>query len=181
MSQPVDLKAETKKSVISEIVKTAIRLGLLLISVLAVAVFRPLRERIWPAIPKWLLAALLVTSLSAILGLTAYITYLRRRARAMKAEVEDIEAAIQALKAKPQHSYKFGIKWDGELNPVCPHCNAYLSAYHYFHLSNGGGLSQFVCQGCGRTVSLADENAAPIRFEAAKERMQRALASNAPE
>lgn len=114
--------------------------------------------------PKWLLLVLLVIFLLATLALVPYVLHLRRKAQAVTTELE-------ALKAKPKYPYKFGVKWDEEFNPLCPHCEAYLTGYQYLKLQTMPDQSRFLCGGCGRTVLMADRDADPIQFWEAKEEM----------
>lgn len=157
----MNLKEEIKKSATSEIVRTVIRLALFLALMLGAALIPPIRDRIWPATPKWLLLGLLVISLSVILGLVPYAMHLRRKNRTLQSELEN-------LKSKPTYPYKFGVKWDKELNPRCPHCEAHLTGYQYIRLSTMPDVSRFNCGGCGRIILMADEAAKPIHFKNAK-------------
>lgn len=166
MSESPDLKAEIKKSAITETVKTIVRSALLLLAVLTVAVVPPLRDRIWPAIPKWFLLVLAVLFLLVILGLVPYVLHLRRK-------LQDSKTELEALRAKPKYPYKFGLKWD-ELNPLCPHCEAHLSAPIFVRQKPGPSISQFTCQGCGRIVPITSvEGLYPLDFTWALEQMMR--------
>jgi len=75
------------------------------------------------------------------------------------------------LKTKSLHVYKFGLKWDEQFNPICPHCGAHLAAPVFVVQRIRPSISGFNCQGCGRFVSVADEDGSPLRFKAARNQM----------
>src|SRR3954462_2529613 len=107
-----------------EILKIVVPLASLPVGTLILALVPEVRSHIWPATPKVLLLVLLVASVSANLCLIPLALRLRRKQKALQSETE-------RLKSKPTYPYKFGVKWDEDFNPRCPHCEAHLSAYQY--------------------------------------------------
>lgn len=164
MNKSPDLKAEIKKTVAIEPIKMLLGALGTLVGTLVLAAIPQVRALIWPVIPKWLLLVSSVMFLSSVLVLVPYITHLRKKLRASEAERD-------ALKSKPEYVFKFGIKWDDQLNPLCPHCESHLSGYHYIHISMGPDLSRFFCGGCGRAILMMNEDGDTIRFNDAREQM----------
>jgi hypothetical protein len=175
MSQPSPLKEEIKKSVVTEPIK--ILIGLLVTPVLTLILARipQVRAHLWPLVPKWLLLVLSVVFLSAILALVPYVWHLRRKSRdaniAADDEIKTLTNELETLKAKPNYPFKFGVKWDDDLNAHCPHCDAYLTGFQYIILSANNAISRVQCSGCGRLIFLSDERGLPIRFADARQRV----------
>lgn len=96
--------------------------------------------------------------------------------RQAKSQITQLNKRVEEL-TKPSAPYKFGVKWDNELNPLCPHCGAYLSNPLYIVQRTRPDISRFICAGCGRVVTIQDESGAPLRFKEARERMTAARES----
>ena len=166
MNPPSPLKEEIKKSVVVEPIKILIGSLLTLVGTLVLAAIPQVRGQIWPLIPKWSLLVLSVAFLSAILALVPFVLRLRRQVEAVKTELD-------TLKTKPTYPYKFGVKWDADLNPRCPHCESYLSGYTYARMSVSPDISRFVCHGCSRYAWVTDsDSVTPIHLSEAKEKMK---------
>lgn len=159
---------------------------LTLVGTLILASIPQVRVHLWPATPKWLLLVLVVIFLSVILALVPYVLHLRRKVRdteiAANSAIETVRATLQAetktvtdeletLKAKPNYPFKFGVKWDNDLNAHCPHCDAYLTGFQYILLSGMNSVSRAKCSGYGRLIFLSDERGLPIRFVDARRRV----------
>jgi hypothetical protein len=85
----MDIKEAKDKSTALEIIKIVAPWLSLPIGTLILALVPQVRDRIWPATPKGLLLALLIVSLSAILGLVPWAIGLRRK---LKVSVLDRQA-----------------------------------------------------------------------------------------
>jgi hypothetical protein len=86
-----------------EIARIVVPLLSLPVGTLILALVPQVRDRIWPATPKGLLLALLVVSLSAILGLVPYTLRLRKQlktARDIGTQNTNIEAKLQQANAQ---------------------------------------------------------------------------------
>jgi hypothetical protein len=165
MSEPSPLKEEIKRSVVLEPIKILIGSLLTLVGTLILAAIPQVRVHIWPSIPKWLLLVLAVAFLLVTLALVPYAAYLRRRVHRAEAERDE-------FKAKPKYRYNFGLKWDEELNPRCPDCEAHLSAPRFVHQRSRPSLSFFACENCGRTSHITGEGGSGfLRFHEAKAKM----------
>jgi len=167
----MDAKEETKKTIITEPLKIIIQSVLPLIGTFLVARIPLVRDQIWPAIPKWLLMALLVVAASATLLLFRRYRKSRCQALNLQTEIENLEKQIHDLK-NPSHvplPYQFGARWTQEGEPRCPYCEGVL--INYVGRIGSRKMAILDCSGCGRRIQLKDTNGAILLLQEAQAKL----------
>lgn len=165
----MDIKEEIAKSAISETVKTIIQLTMPLVITLVAANIPAIRDRIWPAIPKWLVMAAVVVFLSISLGLLRLWLGSRRQLKLSEAVREQLRNQLAAT--PPPKRIKFGLLWTEDIQPFCP-VHSDIPLCEYVHQMNVIG---YVCPGTEgqHLVPMNDEEGRPLTPKEARERLAR--------
>jgi hypothetical protein len=162
---------EIKKSALETITKEVIRLLLLQALALIVLKLPPVRDHIWPLVPKWLIAALAIASLSV-----NYWLYrrLRRHHLDLAQQEEHAQYLRKQLELRDSRVFKFNAYWDADQNPYCPNCKTPLGNWQgaIGPQINAG----YICSSCHNLIPLKDDHGHLMSPVEAKDRVAKELA-----
>lgn len=171
----MNLKEEIKKSTVATIVGTILAPILLLISTLIAARIPLIRDRIWPATPKWLLMVLLVVFLSISFALFRLLRNSRRTLEALQIKATESEAKIAKLQNQidnPPRRFMFSVWWDKDL---IPYCNAHRDTALGFWTRIGNRPPGYLCPIGGHLIHLQDDNGNLLTPVEAKQLLEKPL------
>jgi hypothetical protein len=164
----MDAKEEIKKSAIAETVKTVIQSLLPQIVTLALLVVSPVRDRIWPAIPKWLVMVIATASMSVNLWL---LRRLRRHHSELAQKEEHAQYLRDQIELRTSKVFKYNAYWDADQNPYCPSCKTPLGDWQpaIGNTRNAG----YICSSCHGLIPLKDDYGRLMSPVEAKDRISK--------
>lgn len=153
-------KEEIKKSAIAETVKILVQLILLQAISLVLVRVPAVRDHIWPAIPKWLIAVIAVSSLS---GNFLLFRRLRRHHWELAQKEEHANYLRHQIELRTSMEFRFNAYWNQSLTPHCPSCKTPMG--NWISIGNQTG---FRCS-CGNLVPLKTDSGRLITPSEAKD------------